>query len=77
VIKIMLDQSLRVIDDSGLTTNAPAIGQPAYWRNIRRPVKNANCPCRSGKKVKPHDWSNLPPETIQQFDFHPQSLLDT
>jgi hypothetical protein len=32
----MLDQALRLIDDIGLTTNAPAMATFEYWRNIRR-----------------------------------------
>jgi hypothetical protein len=71
VIKIVLDQALRVIDDIGLTPNAPATAIFEYWRTIRNPGKNANCACRSGKKVKycPHNWNNQRRKSLRNLTY--------
>jgi len=52
VATVALDGALRVIDDLGLTTQAPPIATFDYRRRISAPGRNDPCPCRSGRKSK-------------------------
>lgn len=60
----VLDDSLRVIDDLGLTTQAPELAGFDYWRRVTEPGRNDPCPCRSGNKAKrcSHQWGEPAPE---------------
>ncbi len=60
VLEASLDAALRVIDDLGLTTNAPMVTRERYWRNVTAGGRNEPCVCRSGKKVKQcaHRWGD-------------------
>jgi hypothetical protein len=69
VLRRVLDDALRAIDDVALTTGAPAITRETYWRNIIRPERNELCPCRSGRKAKrcPHEWGDAAPTFPSSF----------
>lgn len=64
-----LDDALHVIDDIALTTGAPLFADFPYWRQLDRPARNADCPCRSGLKAKRciHDWGRPSPLIRRQF----------
>jgi hypothetical protein len=60
----LLWQSLRVVDDFGLTTKAYRLTERVYWRKLR-PVSSApQCPCGCGKWARnQHKWGR-PVQTI-------------
>ena len=64
-----LDDALRLVDDVGLTTGAPALATRDYWRKIVPMGRNEPCPCRSGLKVKKcsHRWENPAPGIVDHF----------
>ena len=64
-----LDAALRVIDDLGLTSGAPALAREKVWRRIQALGQNDPCPCRSGLKVKKcrHQWGGSAPAIPQRF----------
>ena len=54
------DRAVRILDDIGLTTQAPQLAAIDYWRRLTAGGRNDRCPCRSGRKVKacPHEWGS-------------------
>ncbi len=64
-----LDAALRVIDDLGLTSGAPALAREKCWRKIAAPGENDPCPCRSGLKVREcrHEWGEPAPTIPERF----------
>jgi hypothetical protein len=70
VLMRTLDDVLRLIDDIGLTTGAPARATFAYWRRVVSTGRNQPCPCRSGRKVKEclHRWQDAAPTVVERFD---------
>jgi hypothetical protein len=80
VLTSTLDAALRVVDDVGLTTGAPALSRDSYWRNLRSPERNDPCPCRSGRKGKRcrHVWGDLAPSIPDRLELTRQlDLSDT
>lgn len=73
VLTMCLDSSLRAIDDLGLTTHAGEITAWNYWRALKRPDRNASCPCRSGRKAKAciHRWGEAPPPYVDLSQLGP------
>jgi hypothetical protein len=71
VLTNTLDAALRVADDVGLTTGAPALSRDSYWRNVRLPERNDPCPCRSGRKGKRcrHVWGDMAPGIPDRFEL--------
>ena len=69
VLEKTLDGALRIIDDVGLTTKAPATASFRYWRNLTKGHGNASCPCRSGRKARscPHRWTEPSPTIVEGF----------
>jgi hypothetical protein len=69
VLERTLDEALKVVDDIGLTTNAPKMASFSYWRNLRRAHGGASCPCRSGLKSKDclHRWTDPAPAISERF----------
>ena len=69
VLEKTLDGALRLVDDVGLTTNAPAMATFPYWRNLTRKYGSRSCPCRSGLKANQclHRWSDPVPEIANRF----------
>lgn len=65
----VLDEALRIIDDIGMTTGAPALSSVPYWRALSEPARNDRCPCRSGKKTKncAHGWGKPAPGVTKSF----------
>jgi hypothetical protein len=53
-----LDDSLRIIDDIGLTTGAPKMATFNYWRRLQVTTRKQLCPCRSGLTFEKchHRW---------------------
>jgi hypothetical protein len=70
ILERTLDDALRIIDDIGLTTRAPAMASFPYWRNLTHKKGNTLCPCRSGHKAKHclHLWSDAAPTVTERFD---------
>jgi hypothetical protein len=64
-----LDAALRVIDDLGLTSGAPALAREKCWRKIPTPRQDDACPCRSGRKVRDcrHAWGEPAPAIPPRF----------
>ena len=62
VIADVLDQSLAVVDDMGLTTRAATLTQRSYWRNLS-PVRGKRaCPCGRGPaSACKHRWGESAP----------------
>lgn len=58
VITVEFDRAVRLLDDIGLTTQAPRLAAADYWRRLVAGGRNDRCPCRSGHKVKVcrHEW---------------------
>ena len=63
VIEKTLDDALRLIDDIGLTTKAPAMASFDHWQKVIGKQGNAICPCCSGRKAKHchHRWTDPTP----------------
>jgi len=73
-----LDAFLRVIDDLGLTSRAPALNRENCWRKLPASAQDDPCPCRSGLKVRScrHVWGESAPTIPQRFssgNLPPQS----
>lgn len=64
-----LDAALRVIDDLGLTSGAPALARERCWRKRATLRQNDACACRSGRIVKEcrHEWGEPSPAIPQRF----------
>ena len=45
IIENLLESSLEIVDDFGLTTHAATYTQRSYWRNFVPVEKSAACPC--------------------------------
>jgi hypothetical protein len=58
VLAQTLDDSLRIIDDLGLTTGVPKMATFHYWRQLQVATKRQRCPCRSGLTFEKcnHRW---------------------
>jgi hypothetical protein len=69
VVRVVLDQALKVVDDIGLTTGAPQVAAFPYWRALRPAPRNEDCPCRSGMKAKRcrHAWGEPVPAIASSF----------
>jgi hypothetical protein len=69
VLTEVLDAALRVIDDIGLTTDAPAMADFDYWRPLRPTGRNTLCACGSGEKTKHciHEWRGTSPTVPERF----------
>ena len=69
VLAVVLDDALRIVDDVGLTSGAPALADFHYWRALRPAERNQECPCRSGKKAKRchHGWRMPAPRITESF----------
>lgn len=57
---VEFDRAVRLLDDIGLTTQAPRLAATDYWRRLVVGGRNDRCPCRSGRKVKVcrHEWGS-------------------
>lgn len=62
VITDVLEQSLAVVDDMGLTTTAATLTRRVYWRNLI-PVRGSRpCPCGRGRaSACQHRWGEAAP----------------
>lgn len=69
VLHRVLDASLRVVDDVGLTTGAPQISARPYWRDVRVTDDQLFCPCRSGRRAYRcrHAWGGVGPKIPRTF----------
>src|SRR5215467_6138197 len=62
VIADVLQQSLAVVDDMGLTTAAATLTRRVYWRNFSPVRGNSPCPCGRGRaSVCRHYWGQPAP----------------
>ncbi|MEQ4209668.1 hypothetical protein [Actinopolymorpha sp. B9G3] len=62
VIADVLDQSLAVVDDVGLTTAAATLTRRTYWRNLIPVRGNRACPCGRGRwRDCRHWWKETAP----------------
>ena len=58
----LLWQSLRLVDDFGLTTKAYRFTDYLYWRKLRHLSSERNCPCGCGKWTSnQHSWRKPAP----------------
>ena len=58
----VLWQSLRFVDDFGLTTKAYGLTDQAYWRKLRHRSVEIDCPCGCGKWTSSkHAWGRTGP----------------
>jgi hypothetical protein len=66
-----LDESLRIIDDIGLTTGAPKMATFNYWRQLQVTTKKQLCPCRSGFTYEKchHRWRESSPSIGSSFTW--------
>jgi hypothetical protein len=73
VLERTLDDALRLVDDVGLTTEAPSMASFDYWRNVVSQRGSASCPCRSGRNAKDclHRWTDPAPTIVEQFRVRP------
>lgn len=63
VANSVLNQSLAVVDDFGLTTSAATLTRRTYWRNLSPTRGNRPCPCGCGKwRVSRHFWGMPAPQ---------------
>jgi hypothetical protein len=69
VLTVSMDAALRVVDDIGLTTGAPALADFAYWRALAPGATNEACPCRWGQKAKSciHECGESAPGVRETF----------
>ncbi|ORA15586.1 hypothetical protein [Mycobacterium asiaticum] len=59
---LLLTQSLRLVDDFGLTTKAYRFTDQPYWRKLRHLSSQRECPCGCGKwKGNQHQWGKPTP----------------
>jgi hypothetical protein len=62
VITDVLDQSLAVVDDVGLTTAAATLTDRIYWRNLSPVRGKRRCPCGRGPASRcGHQWGQPAP----------------
>ena len=62
VITDVLEQSLAVVDDMGLTTAAATLTRRVYWRNFSPVRGNRACPCGRGRaSACRHYWGQPAP----------------
>lgn len=62
VITDVLEHSLAVVDDMGLTTAAATLTRRVYWRNFSPVRGNRTCPCGRGRaSVCRHYWGQPAP----------------
>lgn len=66
-----LDDSIRVIDDFGLTTGAPKIATFEYWRKLEVKTRKQLCPCRSGLTFEKcgHRWGEPAASITSSFPW--------
>ncbi|NYH84008.1 hypothetical protein SAMN05421678_106259 [Actinopolymorpha cephalotaxi] len=62
VITGLLEQSLALVDDFGLTTSAATLTRRSYWRNFVPTRGGRQCPCGRGRWSDcRHRWGGLAP----------------
>jgi len=65
----LLDQTLRIVDDFGLTTEASVMTRRDYFRSFVPVRGNKPCPCGRGKSTCGHHWNAPAPAVgIQLVD---------
>jgi len=71
VLRDVLDAALRLVDDVGLTTQAPKMSMVPYWRDLVVQDDQQLCPCRSGKRGYrcPHAWGDAGVEIPMTFSI--------
>ncbi|GGM43404.1 hypothetical protein ACFQBY_22025 [Promicromonospora citrea] len=62
IVGDLLERSLEIVDDFGLTTEAATYTQRSYWRNVVPAEKGATCPCGLGPAKRcEHQWGRPAP----------------
>jgi len=71
VISTVLNETLRLIDDLGLTTRAPHLATFDYWQKLSIATPRQLCPCRSGHRAKDcsHRWGDPSPTMTTAFEW--------
>jgi hypothetical protein len=71
VLRDVLDAGLQIVDDVGLTTQAPKMSMMPYWRGLVVDDAQQLCPCRSGKRGYrcPHVWGDAAVEIPMTFSI--------
>ena len=71
VLRDVLDAGLQLVDDVGLTTQAPKMSMMSYWRDLVVDDTQQLCPCRSGKRGYRcrHVWGDAAVEIPMTFSI--------